>query len=321
MIHDFRKSACKEFCAKKIQHRFVFTTALPSFFGESQTHPSGLTSILNYHRDSNYHIIHPEKTLFALYRALMFLRRFQQKQKRQLRILFLNTNPELTHIVEQNALLCQQYYINTKWVGGTLTNWKQVSKSIQAFRAFQRKWMPLLTKKNLHFPRLEKMQKCFSGYDSIVRQRKIHPIGTTFDPPKFFTVEKATKLLETELGAKRMSRNQISEIGLFLSGQQSIKKDLQFPMNHSMVNEARKKRSNKATQLNRVQKPDVIVILDPHHQQTAIEEAILERIPVIAFVNSDTRIHQISYPIPGNNQNHDFMHFCINQIAKVVTKK
>lgn len=110
---------------------------------------------------SKLQMINPEVSFLGLYRACRFLEQLSQ-QKKKIRILFLNSNPEFSKIVKNNAIFCKQYYINTKWVGGTLTNWKQISQSIEAFDLFHSKWGRLC--QEISFPRLEKYKKCFAGF-------------------------------------------------------------------------------------------------------------------------------------------------------------
>ncbi len=48
-------------------------------------------------------------------------------------------------------------------------------------------------------------------------------------------------------------------------------------------------------------KPDVMVILDPRHDDTAFAEARVCNIPVVGVVNTDADPSHITYPIPANN--------------------
>merc|ERR1712146_213734 len=86
---------------------------------------------------------------------------------RNLNVVFLNTDPDTAAIVQDMATSSKQYYVDDKWVGGTLTNWTCVRKSIKAYGAFVYKWSPLLqkSKHKITFPQLEK-KKTLSGYFS-----------------------------------------------------------------------------------------------------------------------------------------------------------
>ena len=152
------------FCPFMCDHnRSLHTKSFPGFFGEPAAYNKGSIPVLNYDRDSKFQLLNPEVSFLALYRALIFLRTLCQSCDggKEIFVLFLNTNPEFTKMVKSHATFCNQYYITTKWVGGTLTNWAQVSKSIQAFHFFQKKWSSSFPSKNFHFPQFEKMKKCF----------------------------------------------------------------------------------------------------------------------------------------------------------------
>ncbi|WP_035257176.1 30S ribosomal protein S2 [Actibacterium mucosum] len=51
------------------------------------------------------------------------------------RILFVGTKRQAQSPIADAAERCAQYYMNHRWLGGTLTNWKTVSQSIQRLKA------------------------------------------------------------------------------------------------------------------------------------------------------------------------------------------
>ena len=50
------------------------------------------------------------------------------------RILFVGTKRQAQEPIADAAKRCAQYYVNSRWLGGTLTNWKTISGSIQRLR-------------------------------------------------------------------------------------------------------------------------------------------------------------------------------------------
>lgn len=50
------------------------------------------------------------------------------------RVLFVGTKLQATEIVAEAAKRCGQYYINHRWLGGMLTNWKTISQSIKRLK-------------------------------------------------------------------------------------------------------------------------------------------------------------------------------------------
>ena len=54
-------------------------------------------------------------------------RKLYQNQK----ILFVGTKKQCSDVVKELALINNNYYVNKRWLGGTLTNWKTISNSIR----------------------------------------------------------------------------------------------------------------------------------------------------------------------------------------------
>lgn len=73
------------------------------------------------------HILDLTQTLPMLEQALVVIRDTVAKGGR---ILFVGTKRQAQRPVAEAAEKCAQYYMNHRWLGGTLTNWQTVSKSI-----------------------------------------------------------------------------------------------------------------------------------------------------------------------------------------------
>jgi small subunit ribosomal protein S2 len=80
---------------------------------------------------SNIHIIDLAQTVPMLHRALSAISDTVAKGGR---ILFVGTKRQAQDPVAEAAKRCAQYYVNSRWLGGTLTNWKTVSNSIKRLR-------------------------------------------------------------------------------------------------------------------------------------------------------------------------------------------
>lgn len=80
---------------------------------------------------SNIHIIDLSQTVPLLHQALVKVR---QTTAEGGRILFVGTKRQATDPIATSAKRCAQYYVNHRWLGGTLTNWQTVSKSIARLR-------------------------------------------------------------------------------------------------------------------------------------------------------------------------------------------
>ena len=78
------------------------------------------------------HILDLTQTVPMLDAALNVIRETVAKNGR---ILFVGTKRQAQKPIAEAAEKCAQYYMNHRWLGGTLTNWKTVSQSIQRLKA------------------------------------------------------------------------------------------------------------------------------------------------------------------------------------------
>ncbi len=77
------------------------------------------------------HILDLEQTVPMLYSALGVVRDTVASGGR---VLFVGTKRQASEIVADSAKKCGQYYVNHRWLGGMLTNWKTISNSIKRLR-------------------------------------------------------------------------------------------------------------------------------------------------------------------------------------------
>jgi small subunit ribosomal protein S2 len=80
---------------------------------------------------SNIHIIDLSQSVPLLHQALVKVR---EVAARNGRILFVGTKRQASDPVAAAAKRCAQYYVNHRWLGGMLTNWQTISKSIARLR-------------------------------------------------------------------------------------------------------------------------------------------------------------------------------------------
>ena len=80
---------------------------------------------------NNIHIIDLAQTVPMLHRALQAVSDTVAKGGR---ILFVGTKRQAQDGVAEAAKRSAQYFVNSRWLGGTLTNWKTVSASIKRLR-------------------------------------------------------------------------------------------------------------------------------------------------------------------------------------------
>lgn len=77
------------------------------------------------------HIIDLSKTLPMLNNALEAIKNVTSNYGR---ILFVATKNQASDIVKEAAIKCGQYYVNHRWLGGMLTNWKTIKQSIKKMK-------------------------------------------------------------------------------------------------------------------------------------------------------------------------------------------
>lgn len=86
------------------------------------------------------------------------------------RVLFVGTKRQAQELVKEYAERCGQYFMNHRWLGGTLTNWKTVSNSIKRLKdleeqlANEQKLAGLTKKEQLNLQReRDKLDRALGG--------------------------------------------------------------------------------------------------------------------------------------------------------------
>ena len=93
------------------------------------------------------HIINLEATIEAITKASNFIKNVVSKNGE---ILFVGTKKQAQDIVQQEADKCSMFYIVERWLGGTLTNFSTIKKSIKRLKLLEKEGSNLyenLTKK------------------------------------------------------------------------------------------------------------------------------------------------------------------------------
>ena len=77
------------------------------------------------------HIIDLQQTVPMLHRAMVAVRDIVGGGGR---LLFVGTKRQASTQISDSAKRCAQYYVNHRWLGGMMTNWQTISKSIKRLR-------------------------------------------------------------------------------------------------------------------------------------------------------------------------------------------
>ena len=79
------------------------------------------------------YIIDLQKTVKLVDKAYDFVRDNSENGV----VLFVGTKKQAQQSIEEQAKRCGQYYVNHRWLGGLLTNWKTIQKSIKRLKAIE----------------------------------------------------------------------------------------------------------------------------------------------------------------------------------------
>lgn len=91
------------------------------------------------------------------------------------RMLFVGTKRQAREAIEIEAQRCNMFYVNTRWLGGTLTNFKTIRRSVETLQRYEAMatdgTYDSLTKKEILSieKKKEKLQKVLSGIKDMTR--------------------------------------------------------------------------------------------------------------------------------------------------------
>jgi len=121
---------------------------------------------------NNVHLLDLGKTLAKLGEALVFLKSVAQKGGT---ILFVGTKPAAKKIVKETAEALNMPYVSERWLGGTLTNFKTISKRLDYFRKLEEEqktggWDKYVKKERTKLEKkLKKLQAQLAGIKNLMK--------------------------------------------------------------------------------------------------------------------------------------------------------
>jgi small subunit ribosomal protein S2 len=119
-------------------------------FGHQTCHWNPKMGSYIYGARNKIHIINLEKTLPMLKDATNFIGNIASKKGK---ILFVGTKPAAQEIIKEEATRCRMPYVNHRWLGGMLTNYKTIRQSIRRLKElesmFEKNAFGRLTKKEI----------------------------------------------------------------------------------------------------------------------------------------------------------------------------
>ncbi|MFA0088353.1 30S ribosomal protein S2 [Vibrio sp. 10N.286.49.C2] len=116
------------------------------------------------------HIINLEKTVPMFNDALAELAKIGEKKGK---VLFVGTKRAASEAVKEAAINSNQYYVNNRWLGGMLTNYKTVRQSIKRLKEYEAQaqdgTFEKITKKEalMRTREMEKLEKSLGGIKNM----------------------------------------------------------------------------------------------------------------------------------------------------------
>jgi len=141
------------------------------------------------------HIINLESTIESIHKAKIFVKDIVGKNGE---ILFVGTKKQAKDIIQQEADRCSMFYIVERWLGGTLTNFSTIKKSIKRLKMLEKEGSNLyenMTKKETQMLNREKV-KLADQHRGIKDMRRLPDALIVVDAQYEDTAIKEAKRLE-----------------------------------------------------------------------------------------------------------------------------
>ena len=257
------------------------------------------------------HIIDLQKTLPLYDRAQKFVR---TEASRGGNVLFVATKKQAQDMVIEAADKCGMFHMTHRWLGGTLTNFSTVKKSIKRLQELEPMILPILAQKKTSAI-LSEDNDFMSEYDIADLQKVLARIsGAELSDTEYSKlVELASASLEN--GIDRDAVHAILEPKVARARQTTTlnKKELL-----KLSREFDKLNNNLGGIKDMKELPKVLFVVDINKEHIAVAEAKRLGIPVIAIVDTNTNPKDIDFPVPGNDDAIRAIQLFANGIAEAV---
>jgi small subunit ribosomal protein S2 len=92
-----------------------------------------------YGKRNLIHIIDLRETVRGLLRAYRYL---EQTASKNSLVLFVGTKRQAKEAIEREAARCNMPYVNERWLGGTLTNYRTIRDRLKRLQELEAMWLP-----------------------------------------------------------------------------------------------------------------------------------------------------------------------------------
>ena len=257
------------------------------------------------------HIIDLQKTLPLYERAHQFVK---TEASRGGNVLFVATKKQAQDMVIEAANKCGMFHMTHRWLGGTLTNFSTVKKSIKRLQELEPMILPVQAQKKVE-ALLAEDNDFVSEYDIADLQKLLARIsGAELSDGEYKKlVELANASLEGELDRTAMSAILENKLSRARQTTTLNKKELL-----KLSREFEKLNNNLGGIKNMKDLPKALFVVDINKEHIAVAEAKRLGIPVIAIVDTNTNPKDIDFPIPGNDDAIRAIQLFANGIAEAV---
>lgn len=257
------------------------------------------------------HIIDLQKTLPLYESAHQFVK---TEASRGGNVLFVATKKQAQDMVIEAANKCGMFHMTHRWLGGTLTNFSTVKKSIKRLQELEPMILPVQAQKKVE-ALLAEDNDFVSEYDIADLQKLLARIsGAELSDGEYKKlVELANASLEGELDRTAMSAILENKLSRARQTTTLNKKELL-----KLSREFEKLNNNLGGIKNMKDLPKALFVVDINKEHIAVAEAKRLGIPVIAIVDTNTNPKDIDFPIPGNDDAIRAIQLFANGIAEAV---
>ncbi|MCX6817141.1 MAG: 30S ribosomal protein S2 [Candidatus Beckwithbacteria bacterium] len=176
-----------------------------------------------YAKREGVHIFDLGQTAKKLEEAMKFVRDLV-KEKKQL--VFIGTKRQAATVIKEEAVKCSMPYVAVRWLGGIITNWEQIKKSVDKMMDLEKRkaageFKKYTKRENVLIDRdIDKLNRFLGGLRNLIQQ-----------PSAIFVVD-----IKKEIAAVREARKKgITVIGIVDTNVDPELVDLAIPANDDAV--------------------------------------------------------------------------------------
>ena len=232
-------------------------------------------------------------------------------------ILFVGTKKQAQESIRDEALRCGMHYVNARWLGGMMTNFRTIRKRIdrmdQLAKMKENGTFELLPKKEVAKLELE-MEKLDEAYNYV---KEVAAEGG--DILFVGTKKQAQESIRDEALRCGMHYVNARWLGGMLTNFRTIRKRIDRMDQLAKMKEngtfellPKKEVAKLELEMEKLDKylggvknmktlPKAMFIVDPHKERIAVAEARKLNIPIVAIVDTNCNPDEIDYVIPGND--------------------